>query len=217
MKKSINTKLFITVISLITFVILFVLLLNSTILEEYYLLSKRSSLVEIYDTINTNCNSLSDIASTLNQFDTNRNFEIVIRDTTDHTLYSSSRDFMKNSIFINTPRRKTLINKKDLEALFEEDKSYAVLTFSDSKIGSTFIGLIGQLDNDYLICIRTPLESIKESIHISNTFLIFVGLICILISSFATLIISKIFTKPIKELNNIAQSMSNLDFSKNIP
>lgn len=214
MKKSINTKLFLTFTTLITFIILFVLFLNSTVLEDYYLLQKRTSLIDIYTTINKNYNSISDIYATLDKIDINRNYEIVIRDTTNNTLYSTSRDFIKNNIFINTPKRNTMINPENIDILFEENQKYGVLTFSDGKFGSSFIGLIGKLDNNYLIFIRTPLESIRESIKISNSFLIFVGLICILISSLAALIISKLFTKPIEELNTIAQKMSNLDFSQ---
>lgn len=214
MKKSINIKLFVTITSLVTFVILFVLFLNSTILEEYYLAQKRTSLVDIYSTINKNCNSIEDFSATLDKFDANRNFEIVIRDNKNNTLYTTSRDFIKNKIFISMQQKDTVLTPENFDVLFEKGQKYAVLTFSDGKFGSSFVGLIGKLDNDYFICIRTPLESIRESIKISNSFLIFVGLFCILISSIATLIISKNFTKPIKELNNIAEKMSNLDFSQ---
>ncbi len=214
MKKSINTKLFITITSIIIFVILFVLFLNSTILEDYYLAQKRTSLVDIYTTINNNCNSLDDFSATLDKFDTNRNFEIVIRDNANNTLYTTSRDFMKNKILISMQQKNTILSPENFETLFGENQNYAVLTFSDGKLGSAFVGLIGKLDNDYFIFIRTPLESIRESIKISNSFLIFVGLFSILISSIATLIISKNFTKPIKELNTIAEKMSNLDFSQ---
>lgn len=214
MKKSINIKLFVTITSLITFVILFVLLLNSTILEDYYLAQKRTSLVDIYTTINNNCNLIDEFSATLDKFDANRNFEIVIRDNKNNTLYTTSRDFMKNKIFISMQQKNTVLTPENFDVLFEQGQNYAVLTFSDGKFGSSFVGLLGKLDNDYFICIRTPLESIKESIKISNSFLIFVGLFCIIISSIATLIISKNFTKPIKELNLIAEKMSNLDFSQ---
>lgn len=214
MKKSINTKFFIAVSCIIVFVILFVILLNSTILEKYYLLQKRSSLVDIYNEINKNCYSLSSISSSLEKIDSLRNFEIVIRDVTDSTLYSTSRDFIKNPLFLNAPKNNILINRKNLTTFFEENKNYAILSFSDGKIGSTFIGLIGKLDNNHFIYIRTPIESIKESISISNSFLILVGIISLLVSSIVTLIVSKAFTKPIKELNSIAEKMSNLDFSQ---
>ncbi|MBR4110697.1 MAG: HAMP domain-containing protein [Clostridia bacterium] len=214
MKKSINIKFFMAVSCIIIFVILFVLLLNCTILEKYYLMQKRSSLIDIYNDINKNSHSLSNISSNLDKIDSLRNYEIVIRDNLDHTMYSTSRDFMKNNIFINAPRKNLIINHKNLSTFFEENQNYAVITFSDSKIGSTFIGLIGKLDNNYFIYIRTPLESIRESISISNSFLILVGTVSLLISCIVTLIVSKAFTKPIKELNIIAEKMSNLDFSQ---
>ena len=74
--------------------------------------------------------------------------------------------------------------------------------------------LCGKLNTSYLIFIRTPIEAIRESVNISNSFLILVGSICVLISSILTFLLSRAFTKPIQELNEIALSMANLDFTK---
>ena len=77
-----------------------------------------------------------------------------------------------------------------------------------------FILLSSKLDNGYLMYIRMPIASIKESVKISNEFLYFVGSIIIVVGGIAILIISKRFTKPIEELNVIAKKMSKLDFSQ---
>ena len=58
------------------------------------------------------------------------------------------------------------------------------------------------------------MESIKESVAITNRFLLIVGLIALVTSGITAFIISKTFTKPIKELNMISQKMSKLDFSQ---
>lgn len=58
------------------------------------------------------------------------------------------------------------------------------------------------------------MESIKESVVVTNRFLLIIGLVSVLISSILVYIISKSFTKPITELNNIAKNISELDFSK---
>ena len=74
--------------------------------------------------------------------------------------------------------------------------------------------LIGKLNNGDLIYIRMPISSIKDSVKISNNFLYSIGIITVIISGVAILIISKRFTKPISELSRIANKMSNLDFSQ---
>lgn len=200
--------------SLVFFIIAFIWLLNTIVLEKYYLFEKEYSLIKLYKTVNeyfseseTNWDSISNL---LDETDATRNIEIVIRDKNDITKHITSRDFMKNRIII--PNDKTKI-------LFESDKEsdeqdYTTYTFYDSQFNKSFLGLTGKLEGSYTIYLRTPIQSIKESVSTSNRFLIFVGIVSLLISILITSIISKHFTKPIKELNNIAQNISKLDFTK---
>ena len=74
--------------------------------------------------------------------------------------------------------------------------------------------LSGKLDNGYYLYIRIPVSSIQDSVKISNNFLLLMAGFTILIASIMVSIVSKKFTEPIMELNNIAKRMSNLDFSK---
>ena len=138
------------------------------------------------------------------------NIEIVIKDKNNTTTYITSRDFMQNKIVIPNANSTFLFELYNSN----EDKNYSTYTFFDSQFGKSFLGLTGRLSNDYAVYLRTPIQSIKESVSTANRFLIFVGLISLLISIIITSIISKHFTKPIKELNSIAQDMSKLNFSK---
>ena len=56
------------------------------------------------------------------------------------------------------------------------------------------------------------MESIKESVSISNNFYFFVGMSTILISGLAIWILTKKITKPISELTQLSRRMSDLDF-----
>ena len=73
--------------------------------------------------------------------------------------------------------------------------------------------LSGEFDNGYYLYIRIPVSSIKDSVRISNNFLIMIAGFTILISAIMVSVISRKFTEPILELNKIAQNMANLDFS----
>ena len=84
----------------------------------------------------------------------------------------------------------------------------------DSRNGLTFILLSGKLDNDYTLYMRIPMSPIRESVKISNNFLILVGSFALLIGGVVVLFIAKKFTHPIEELNDIAKRMARLDFSK---
>lgn len=69
------------------------------------------------------------------------------------------------------------------------------------------------LDNDYKLYIRMPVASIHESVKISNNFLYLIGGVTIIIGGIVVSFISRRFTTPIMELNDIANKMSKLDFS----
>ena len=74
--------------------------------------------------------------------------------------------------------------------------------------------LSGKLDNEYLVFIRIPINSIQDSVRISNNFLLWMAGFTIAISAIVVFIITRKFAEPILELNNITKKMSNLDFSQ---
>lgn len=218
MKTSINKKLFYTFACLIIFIICFIWILNTLILDKYYISEKQTSLISIYNTINTyyagSTNLKEDLEYKLGKLDVIQNVDIVIKNGSDLTIYTTSKDFSRNKMYLL--RNKSLIefNAEKINEISKNGKKYDINIISDSNVGTEFINLFGRLDNGFLILIRTPVESITESVKISNKFLIFIGIISILISSIAVLLISRHFTKPLTELNVIANNMANLDFSK---
>ena len=70
----------------------------------------------------------------------------------------------------------------------------------------------GQLEDGCYFLIRTPLESIRESVSISNSFYLYVGIAIIAISGILIWIVTKRITKPISELTLLSTKMSELDF-----
>lgn len=222
MKESINVKLFLTVSLLLILVILTVLLLNTTVLEFYYRSQKEISLTDTYfsarDYYATHkIDATSEFVSELQKIDSTRNIEIVVCDLDNNVLISSSSNFIKNGFFFSSGP--FVVGPKEfsfdyLRSTLTDESPYFIKNFSDTKLNSEFMMLCGKLNESYIILIRTPIEAIRESVSISNSFLILVGSICVLISSILTFLLSKAFTKPIKELNEIALSIANLDFSK---
>ena len=220
MKESINIKLFLTVSLLLILVILTVLLLNTTVLEYYYRSQKEILLIDTYSSARSyysthDIDASSEFIAELQKIDSTRNIEVVVCDLDNNVLFSSSSNFIKNGFILATPFAGTTEFSFDfLTQSLTEETPYFIKNFSDNKLNSEFMMLYGRLTERYLIFIRTPIEAIRESVDISNTFLIFVGSICVILSSIITYAISKAFTKPIQELNAIALSMSNLDFSR---
>ena len=74
--------------------------------------------------------------------------------------------------------------------------------------------LTGILDNGYVLYIRMPISPIKESVKISNTSLLMIGGVTLAVAGVVASFISKKFTNPILQLNDIANKMAKLDFSQ---
>ncbi len=62
--------------------------------------------------------------------------------------------------------------------------------------------------------VRMPVASIEESVKISNKFLYIIAIFVIILGGITVSIVSRRFSKPIEQLNDIAEKMSNLDFSQ---
>ena len=108
--------------------------------------------------------------------------------------------------------------KYSCKTLFEYgiyDVSADIFTekYYDNYLNSDFLLLIGKLNDSSHIFLRSPLESVREGIKISNTFLLITTVMILFFSSILAFFISRRFTKPIYELNAITKKMSNLDFS----
>ena len=77
-----------------------------------------------------------------------------------------------------------------------------------------YMFLTGILDNGYVLYIRMPISPIKESVKISNTLLLMIGGVTLAVAGVVASFISKKFTNPILQLNDIANKMAKLDFSQ---
>ncbi|MBQ8299441.1 MAG: HAMP domain-containing protein [Clostridia bacterium] len=215
MKKiSINLRLFFWFSFLVALVILTILILNTAVLENYYLNFKEESLAKTYNSVKKiykNYNESSALLE-LEKIETNQNIDIVIKDNDKLTIYSTNNDFSNNMIIVQNYTN--FINTEYIQNRLSGDTTYFTEVIRDDRIRSDFVTLFGKLENGNLVFMRTPIESIKESVIVTNRFLTTIGILAICGSCLLAFLISKSFTRPIKELNAIAKNISELDFSK---
>lgn len=107
-------------------------------------------------------------------------------------------------------------SEKQTEISSESDR-YTLQKIYVKRMDSSYIYLIGTMDNGDYIMLRASVESIEESAQISNQFFIYVTMCVCGISFLAMLFISKHFTEKILDLAKIAQKMSHLDFAQKYP
>ncbi len=210
--KSVRVKLFLSLSLIIIGIIIFLILVNNFVFGQFYLYSKRVALKSVYLTVNDYYNSgeQGDLTSELEQMAIKNNFDILIRNDQNVNVYTSNKDF-----FSTYGQMNEMTSRFDTGAgeVIEENDNFVITRIKDTKNGLTYILLAATLDNGYLLYIRIPINSIQESVKISNNFLYLMAGFAILISAVIVSYVSRKFTDPILELNSIAKKMSNLDFS----
>ena len=208
--RSIRMRLFLTISITIAVMIILLIIINNIILERFYIYSKEQRLLEGYQIINSyyNKNESINIKKELERLENNHNCEILITDMNNLTKYMTNSGFIPDYMGIVT-KRQFLYNA----SLLYSGEKILINQAQDINTGYNFIYLTSTLDNEYKLYIRVPIASIKESVKISNSFLQLIGCCTAIVSGVIVIIISKRFTDPILQLNEVAQKMSKLDFS----
>ena len=212
MKYSIKKQLAIIFTTLITGTILVCLILNTTLLENYYVNKKTKALERAYNCINA-ASKDGDIKTEQYDIELQKicgkyNINVVVADSDTKTIKASMNE---PQLFINQLLN-NIINGVDEDDVIRKTDNYEMQIVTDFRTQTEYIEMWGLLDNGYIFMIRSPLEGIQESVSISNHFLAYVGIGAILISTVLVFWFSKRITKPILKLAEISERVKNLDF-----
>ena len=224
--KSVRIRLFLCLCIVVSMIVLFLIVINNVVLESFYLYSKTENVKMAYEKINDYYNIIGqtpnvniNIEDELNKISIKNDFDILIVNNKNILIYSSDKSLSStvtkiNEMILNNQNQSFINNRRFTNHIVYQDEKIEIRRIIDEKDGMNNIFLTGTLDNGNMLYIRIQVASIEESVQISNRLLIFIGGISILIAGVLASFISKKFTQPILELNDIAQDMSKLDFSK---
>lgn len=104
-------------------------------------------------------------------------------------------------------------NQDDTVLVKKTDK-YEIYNTYNPQLNSFDIRLNSVLQNGYRVKLMLAVPPIKEGSIYFSRFLIFAGIIAMLLSLIPMLFLAKSFTRPIKELSEIAKNIANLKFTK---
>jgi len=217
---SVKRKLFMAISGLIIFYVLLSWFLNNQFLSDYYYYNKQKTLRESYETINDIYQGQPfDLLINLEKLERTEGLHIIIFDGSLITKYSSS---LKDENFF--PRQDKEPDYKMTEiypdfsiiqqAQYATEENPVLVRSTDRRLNTELINLIGILNNGDYIYLSTPVVAIEESAGIANKFFLITGMFTILTGIILVFFYARRFTKPIQELNEIAQRMTKLDFSK---
>ena len=212
---SVRAKLFFTLCIVIIMIIAFLVIINNSVLETFYYYSKKNASLEAFYYINENIDNfeIGDFGLELEKLSLTNNFDIIIKNG-EEIVYATNTDFSEN--FGEIPEVKYNV---DYNVFRKDDIMYSIpevtiRKIQDKKNGLNFILLSGKLNNGDSLFIRMPITLIKESVEISNNFLYVIAFMAVVLGGIAITWITERFTKPIEELNDIANKMASLNFTK---
>lgn len=211
---SIKIKLFATLCIVIVVTILFLIIINNLVLETFYIYNKKDVAKTIYEEVNNKYNDSrpeSEIEDFIKTEASMNNMDIMIRRPFGDISSSSDKNKLEAML-----RLKNIIDIEDNDwgKTLYNAKNVIIKTVKDTFNNRKYIVLSAKLDNGYELYARSPISAIKDSMKISNNVLIAAGCISVIVSAVVILIVSRRFSNPILELNDIAKKMSKLDFSQ---
>ena len=209
--KSVRFKLFFTMCVVILVIILSLVLINSIVLENFYIYSKTATIKQVYQKVNDYYNTENtnvDLKTELKKIAYKNNFDILIKTDTNLIIFTSDREFLSSTYILKD------INEIKSKSIEENETKINVKVTTDEVNNISYMFLTGILDNGYVLYIRMPISPIEESVKISNTVLLMIGGITLVVAGIIASFISRKFTNPILQLNDIANKMAKLDFSK---
>lgn len=97
--------------------------------------------------------------------------------------------------------------------IISSNDNYTLQKVYDERLGDYYLEIWGTLDNGYSIILRTPIQGIKDNVNISTTLIKYVGGAILAVGIIAAFVVSTYITRPIKQLSNIAEKMSEMDLN----
>ena len=211
MRMSIRTRLFVGVTALIVFFVMSSWFLNSQFLGKYYISQKKEGLLKNKERIEELFkNNPDQLFYTLEDIERNAGMKIYFIGEDYELRYHSSFRIFVGGFRIPIPFFQQV--QPQLVYLDRGNSFFDIAT--DPRLQADFLILVSRFSTGEVLMLTTPIAAIHESTFIANKFFLFTGLLTIIVGGIIVFIFANRFTKPILELNDIAQKMSKLDFSK---
>lgn len=212
---SIRMKIIVLLLFATTGTICLLLFINNRFLEGYYLISKQTKLENVYfsmcELVQSNKRT-DEVALELEGLCQKSNITYIILDANTGVL---------KPIYYNVNKAQTL---QDLvmpylfgidnnAVTLKQEENYSIFRNEDNRFSTAFLELYGVEPNmrEYML-LRIPLESIRESVDISNRFMAYVGVVVSVLAILISTAMTRRLVQPLMELAELSRKMSNLDF-----
>ncbi len=226
-KHSIRTKLVLATICMVFMMIAGGVALNMLFMERYYTDHKADALKNgmyllekidfaefakhLDDADTDETASDYDSPNELKQYCESNNLLYLVMDGDQRVVSTNQKEKDANKISGRLFGYNAGLDKAKPE-IIEQTSDYILQKNSDFFSKEMYMEIWGQLDSGYSFIIRTPVASIKESAALANNFYLLVGLGMAIFWGIIAWFFVRRFTRPVQELTELSEKMSNLDF-----
>lgn len=211
MKHSIRRQFALIFIGLMMAAVFLCWIINIMFLEQYYISSKTDVIMAAYESIlqaaNSDTYNTKEFSEELDDVCGIYNITVYVMDVNSQVRYASvnggeelEKRLMAYLFGILTETGKVI----------REDEGYVLQKVRVG--GDEYLEMHGRLNSGISFIMRTPVESIRESVKVANRFLAYIGVLATMAGGIITWFIAGKITKPILELNRISEKMVHLDF-----
>lgn len=214
MKHSIKRQMTAVFIGLVLCLIMAFLVINLNFLEPYYISNKETQFIYIYEQLRAAVEerefSDDEVSDRIYHMAEKNNVSFLVVNDNSGMLISNVKDMamLRNQLtgyIVNQTQEET-------KAL-QRTENYQLTQSKDPWNKIEYIEMWGKFEDGSLFLLRSPLESIKESVAIFNRFLFSIGSVIMVICIAFIWYFSKRMTDPILELAALSERMVNLDFN----
>ncbi|MBR3517331.1 MAG: HAMP domain-containing histidine kinase [Lachnospiraceae bacterium] len=202
-------KVFILLVSGTIFICWFV---NVFFLEKYYVEYKKDNLLEVYHLLQQSMRERTgsnETESQIYQLCSVYNINCIITDSSANVKFTTA----KNPEQLNIQLRDIIFGRDSMaQKVILSTSEYTLSNIKDPITESEYLVMWGIIDTDSFFMMRTAKQSIRDSVHMSNVFLLYVGLVALALAAIVIWLVSSRITKPILKLADISRQMANLNF-----
>ncbi len=233
MKRSIRIRVTLIFVGLTALILLGIWGANNLFLEKYYINEKVEALNQAYDRIDAlvmkreaEGGNIRDDFPAAGSFDSGEQTEgvellrqlsdqnniltIIVDSVTGYSIVSSGRDagFMMDRI------QQYIMGRGSWNETIRKEDNYTIQKSYYNRFNSYYLECWGFFsDNQTLFILSIPLESVRESVDLSNRFLIYVGIAAMALSCVVMYAATSRVVRPILKLAGLSERMTRLDFT----
>lgn len=191
------------------------LLINKLFFYDYYLYKEKQEIFNFAVRLNENYDQEDKVFGIINEF--------VVKKQASVRLYSESDAYdFSFSIYMNSDMmgkgnghgNKRNINLPHGVELDLTSEGYVFFDFEHDDIRTQLLGLVYELDNGDVLLVSLPFEGLNKTADIAMQFNVYIVLILLAVAIVIVMILARRMTKPIIQLSQITQKISDLDFSE---